>query len=117
MKDFIRVMRAFSEPNRVKILKALQKGPLCVCDIRAALGIAQPTVSNHLKVLDAAGLVTYRKEGLRVHYRLSDGSSSPYAASLLGHLRHWLEDSPEVVQTSRGFSKASGVDCADLGNE
>jgi len=117
MKDFIRVMRAFSEPNRVKILKVLQKGPLCVCDIRAALGIAQPTVSNHLKVLEAAGLVTYRKEGLWVHYRLSDGSSSPYAASLLGQLRHWLEDSPEIVQISRDSCKACDADSAHVGEK
>jgi ArsR family transcriptional regulator len=72
-----------------------------VCDIRAALGIAQPTVSSHLKVLEEAGLVTYRKDGLWVHYRLSDGGSSPYAASLLGHLRHWLEDSPEIAPLTR----------------
>ena len=117
MKDFIRVMRAFSEPNRVKILKVLQKGPLCVCDIRAALSIAQPTVSNHLKVLEAAGLVTYRKEGLWVHYRLSDGSSSPYAASLLGHLRHWLEDSPEIIQVSRDLSKTAEAHRAYVGSE
>ncbi len=96
MKDFIRVMKALSEPNRVRILKILQEGPLCVCEIRTALGISQPTVSNHLKVLEEAGLVTYRKEGLWVHYRLSDGRRSPYAASLLGQLRHWLEDSEEI---------------------
>lgn len=100
MKEFIRVMKALSKPNRVKILKILQKGPLCVCDIRSALGIAQPTVSNHLKVLEEAGLVASRKDGLWVHYRLSDGGSSPYAASLLGQLRHWLEDSWEKESQS-----------------
>ncbi len=110
MKDFIRVMKALSEPNRVRILKLLQKGPSCVCDIRASLGIAQPTVSNHLKVLEDAGLVTYRKEGLWVHYRLTDGDSSPYAASLLGHLRHWLEDSPEIVQLARALSGKNDTD-------
>lgn len=104
MKEFIRIMKALSEPNRVRILKVLQKGPLCVRDIQSALGIAQPTVSNHLKVLEKAGLVVYRKEGLWVHYRISDGGSSPYAASLLGCLRHWLEDSPEIVQLARALS-------------
>jgi ArsR family transcriptional regulator len=110
MKDFIKVMRALSEPNRVRTLKLLQKGPLCVCDIRAALGIAQPTVSCHLKVLEEAGLVTYRKEGLWVHYRLSDGDGSPYAASLLGHLRHWLENAPEIVQMARTLSERCAGD-------
>ncbi len=96
MKPFIKVMKALSDPNRVKILKMLQHKVMCVCEIKAALRIAQPTVSNHLKMLVDAGLVTFQKEGLWVDYRLADGSSSPYAASLLGNLRHWLEDDIEV---------------------
>lgn len=96
MKDFIRVMKALSDPNRVKILKMLQNRELCVCEIQAALDIAQPTVSRHLKVLENAGLVDYRKDGLWVNYRLTDGEGSPYAANFLGNFRHWLEDDPEV---------------------
>ena len=49
MKEFIKVMKALSDPNRVKLLKLLQKREMCVCEIQAALGIAQPTVSKHLK--------------------------------------------------------------------
>ena len=64
---------------------------MCVCEIQAALGIAQPTVSKHLKILEDAGLVGRKKEGLWVNYSLTDGGRSPYAASLLGNLRHWLE--------------------------
>ena len=96
MKEFIKVMKALSDPNRVKLLKLLQKREMCVCEIQAALGIAQPTVSKHLKVLEAAGLVGREKEGLWVNYSLSDGGRSPYAASLLGNLKHWLEDDPEI---------------------
>lgn len=98
MKEFIKVMKAASDPNRVKMLKMLQQRSLCVCEMQAALGIAQPTVSNHLKVLEDAGLVTYRKNGLWVNYTVTDGSSSPYAATLLGNLRHWLQDDPEMVR-------------------
>ncbi len=89
-------MKAVSDPNRVKILKLLQRRELCVCEIQAAIGLAQPTVSKHLKILEDAGLVTFSKDGLWVNYRISDGSSSPYAAALLGNLRHWLEDDPEI---------------------
>jgi hypothetical protein len=45
MKEFIKVMKALSDPNRVKLVKLLQKGEMCVCKIHAALGIAQPTAS------------------------------------------------------------------------
>ena len=54
MKIFLKVMRALSDPNRVKIVKMLQHKAMCVCELRAALGVAQPTVSKHLKILEEA---------------------------------------------------------------
>jgi len=96
MKQFTKVMKALSDPNRVKIIKILQQKVMCVCELQSALDIAQPSVSKHLRLLEAAGLVEYRKEGLWVNYFLADGKSSPYAASLLGNLRHWLNEDAEV---------------------
>lgn len=97
MKAFVRVMKALSDPNRIAIIKMLQHKDMCVCELQAALKIAQPTVSKHLKVLEDANLVTSRKDGMWVNYQLTDGSSSPYVASLLGNLRHWLEDDPRIT--------------------
>jgi ArsR family transcriptional regulator len=96
MREFIKVMKALSDPNRVKMLKMLQRRVMCVCEIQDALGLAQSTASKHLKILEEAGLIDYSKEGLWVNYRMADGSKSPYVASLLGNLRHWLEDDAEV---------------------
>jgi ArsR family transcriptional regulator, arsenate/arsenite/antimonite-responsive transcriptional repressor len=101
MKQFTRVAKALSDPRRVKILKLLQHRCMCVCEIQALLQLAQPTVSKHLKVLEEAGLVTSCKSGLWVNYSLADGRSSPYAATLLGNLRHWLENDPEVLDMVR----------------
>jgi ArsR family transcriptional regulator len=107
MKDFIRVMKALSDPNRVKILKLLQHRPgMCVCEIRALLEIAQPTVSKHLKTLEDAGLVDYRKDGLWVNYSLADGGDNFYAARMLRDLHAWLEEHPE---TSALVARASSV--------
>jgi len=111
MKEFIKVMKALSDPNRVKIVKMLQHKPMCVCEMQAALKIAQPTVSNHLKVLEEAGLVAYQKEGLWVNYFLTNGSNSPYSATLLGSLRHWLKDDPEV---SRLVDRLPGIRREDI---
>jgi ArsR family transcriptional regulator, arsenate/arsenite/antimonite-responsive transcriptional repressor len=97
MKTFVKVMKALSDPNRVKILKLLQQKVMCVCELRAALKISQPSVSKHLKILEEAGLVDYQKDGLWVNYFLSDGLHSPYAASLLGNIKHWLNDDPQVA--------------------
>jgi ArsR family transcriptional regulator len=98
MKPFIKVMKALSDPNRVKIIKLLQLKNMCVCELQGALQLAQPTVSKHLKVLEEAGLVGYEKDGLWVNYFLADGKSSPYAASLLGNLQHWLDDDDEIAE-------------------
>ena len=98
MKPFIRVMRALSDPNRIKIAKLLQHKMMCVCELQGALGISQPTVSKHLKILEEAGIADSKKDGLWVNYYLSDGSDSPYAATLLGNLKHWLNDEPEIEQ-------------------
>lgn len=95
--NFVKVMKALSEPNRVKMVKLLQHKSLCVCEIQGALGISQPTVSKHLKVLEEAGLVSSSKDGLWVNYFLSGGDKSPYAASILGNLKHWLEEDPDVA--------------------
>jgi len=96
MKDFIKVTKALSDPNRVKIVKMLQHKMMCVCELTAALTLAQPTVSKHLKILEDAGLVNFRKDEKWVNYYLADGKQSPYAASLLGNLKHWLVDDPEI---------------------
>jgi ArsR family transcriptional regulator len=98
MKDFIKVMKALSDPNRVKIVKMLQHKTMCVCEMREALQVSQPTVSKNLKILEDAGLVDFRKEGLWVDYYLTDGSKSAYVASLLGNLRHWMENETEVKE-------------------
>lgn len=98
MKDFIKVMKALSDPNRVKIVKMLQHKWMCVCEIQEALKISQSSVSKHLRLLEEAGLVDYKKDGLWVNYYLTDGSKSPYVSSLMGNLRHWLEDEPELAE-------------------
>ncbi len=96
MREFIKVMKALSDRNRVMMIKLLQRRQLCVCEIQAALGLAQSTASKHLKILEEAGLIAASKTGLWVDYRLSDGVSSPYVANMLGNLRHWLETDAEV---------------------
>jgi len=97
MKEFVNVMKALSDPNRVKIVKMLQHKSMCVCEMQAILQIAQPSVSKHLKILENVGIVESNKDGLWVNYHLMDGRNSPYAASILGNLRHWLEDDPKTL--------------------
>ncbi|PLX48171.1 MAG: transcriptional regulator [Desulfobulbaceae bacterium] len=98
MKKFIRVMKALSDPSRVKIVKILGHKELCVCELTALLGLAQSTVSKHLKLLEDAGLVSSKREGAWVNYYLTDGRDSLYAHAMLTHLEEWLGEEEEVRQ-------------------
>jgi len=72
MQDILNIFKALSEETRLRVLKLLGHGELCVCDIVAALDMIQPKVSFHLAVLKEAGLIKDRKQGKWVHYRIDD---------------------------------------------
>ena len=72
MQDLLVVFKALSEETRLRILKLLEGGERCVCDIVAALEMIQPKVSFHLGVLKEAGLIRDRKQGRWTHYRIDD---------------------------------------------
>jgi ArsR family transcriptional regulator len=91
MKAFIQVMKALSDPSRTRIIKLFQRNDLCVCDITSRIGLAQPTISKHLKQLESAGLVTSHRSGNTVFYSIAADDQNPYVALLLGHLAQWLE--------------------------
>jgi ArsR family transcriptional regulator len=95
MKAFIKVMKALSDPNRVKMIKMLQIKPLCVCEITEALNIAQSTASKHLKILEEAELVDSYKDGLWVNYSLAN-SDSTYSSSMVDIMKGWLDDEPGI---------------------
>jgi DNA-binding transcriptional ArsR family regulator len=65
-------IKALADPTRLKIIYLLKYGELCVCEIIAALDKPQPTVSHHLNILKKAGFLKWRKEGVWIHYSLSD---------------------------------------------
>jgi len=72
MKDLLLVFKALSDKTRLRILKLLEHGELCVCEIVAALDIIQPKISFHLTTLKEAGLIKDRKNGKWIHYRIND---------------------------------------------
>ncbi|MBI5520860.1 MAG: winged helix-turn-helix transcriptional regulator [Desulfovibrio sp.] len=107
MEQLVRVMKAMSDPGRVAILKLLDGRELCACEIIRVLGLAQPTISRHMKVLADAGLVTGRKKGSWVHYRVAEAPASPYARAMLAQLSGWLEDDPEVARLRAGVESSA----------
>lgn len=72
MNEILTVFKALSDKNRLLILKMLQQGELCGCHLVAALGLVQPQVSFHIKILKNAGLILDRRCGRWTYYRLND---------------------------------------------
>src|SRR5512143_2292569 len=72
MNELTSIFKALSDETRLRIIKLLERGELCVCDIVAALDMVQPKVSFHLGTLKEAGLIKDRKQGKWNHYSLSD---------------------------------------------
>lgn len=72
MNDLVMIFKALSDETRLRIIKLLEEGELCVCDITAALDMVQPKVSFHLSALKEAGFIKDRKQGKWIHYRLNE---------------------------------------------
>lgn len=72
MKELTNIFKALSDETRLRILKLLEGGELCVCDVVAALDMIQPQVSFHLGVLKKAALLKGRKQGKWMHYKIDD---------------------------------------------
>ncbi len=64
------VLKTLSHPTRLFIVEMLAKGEKCVCELNRNLEVDHSTISKHLSVLKKAGVVSGRKEGLKVYYRL-----------------------------------------------
>ncbi len=72
-----RTLKALADPARLRIVSliaAASDGEICVCDLPAPLGLTQPTVSHHLKVLTDAGFLEREKRGTWAYFRLVPGA-------------------------------------------
>ncbi len=76
-------LKALAEPTRLRLLSlVLAAGEACVCDLTAPVGLSQPTVSHHLKVLVDAGILERDKRGRWVWYRMVPGALGALATVL-----------------------------------
>jgi len=92
LKQTAKIIKALADESRLRILCLLEnKRDLCVCEITEIIGLAQPTISSHLKKLENADLVESYKDGLWVNYnivRSPDSFSSEFLETLYKNLRN-----------------------------
>ena len=79
----IQRLQAIGEETRLSVLRLLSEGEHCVCDLQAELGAAQSLLSFHLKKLKDAGVITDRREGRWIYYRLIPESIAAMRAVLV----------------------------------
>jgi ArsR family transcriptional regulator, arsenate/arsenite/antimonite-responsive transcriptional repressor len=99
MREITKIFKALSDPNRVRILKLLEKKPICVCEFPSLLNIAVSTVSKHLSILRDAGLITDRKSGKWVIYSLNTNTQNIHVRQILSLMPMWLNED-ESIQIS-----------------
>lgn len=80
------LFKVFSESTRVKIVCALLKSEMCVCDIAALLGMTKSAISHQLRALRQTKLVKYRRDGKIVYYSLDDEHVSNIIQQGLSHV-------------------------------
>ncbi|GBE27859.1 HTH-type transcriptional repressor AseR [bacterium BMS3Bbin03] len=101
LRDFIIQAKAVSDETRVRILKLLEEGEFCVCQLMDILGMKQSTVSKHLGILKTAGLVECRKGGTWTFYRLSNNLINNYNLDFLKLLSSCLKDDSLIQQDKK----------------
>jgi ArsR family transcriptional regulator len=80
----MKILKALGDDTRLKILSRISRGEVCACELPRMVGISQPAVSQHLKVLLAVKLVEVREEGARRIYSLS-----PKGKRVLSDISRW----------------------------
>jgi DNA-binding transcriptional ArsR family regulator len=98
MRDFMDVIRAVGDENRVRALMALRGRELCVCQIIELLELAPSTVSKHMSILKQARLVDTRKSGRWVFYRLAGNGAVPEVEGAIAWLCKSLQKDSLILQ-------------------
>jgi len=112
MREFMSITRALADPNRVRILLALRRGELCVCQITELFGLAFSTVSKHLSILQHAGLIQSRKSERWVYYRLPDQSAPVTVREALDWVKKSLAKTGEAVADAKTLKQILKTDLA-----
>ena len=91
------VAKAIAHPLRIAIIDFLKDGQQCVCDIAEHIGSERSNVSRHLSVMVKAGVLEYRKEGLKVIYKLKTPCILDFFSCVTRILRQQARDNQKLL--------------------
>ena len=101
------VFKALADKTRLRVLALLANNEVCVCHIHDSLELPQPTVSRHLAYLRRCGLVTARRDGVWMHYRVSR-SLNPLIQRIVNSSLDVLQQMPASTQDRKQFRRSFG---------
>lgn len=110
MHDFILIIKALADQNRVRVLLALGGRELCVCQIIALLELAPSTVSKHMSILKNARLVECRKQGRWIYYRLAGEKAPAVVKETVSWVSKNLNKSPEIIEDRKRLKEILKID-------
>ena len=90
------LFKALADQTRLRLINLIGDDEICVCFFVEVLKTNQPKISRHLAYLKRAGVVTARREGKWMHYRLVE-PDDPHAARIFREVRSWLENNAAMV--------------------
>jgi ArsR family transcriptional regulator len=97
MRDFIKIFKALSDSNRIRIIKMLENRELCVCEITDVLDLAPSTVSKHLSIMKEADLILDWKDGKWVNYKLNNQIDSKLIQDILNLVSINLNSEIQII--------------------
>ena len=107
VREFVKLFKALSDETRIRILKVLLERECCVCEVMQALDITQSRASRNLGILEDAGFVKSRRDGLWIVYSIDEQRMNSYAARLIELLRSSLVDEETILQDRERLKHAA----------
>lgn len=98
-------LKALSHPTRIRIIKHLKESERCVCEFTDDLDVEQPNMSQHLSVLRRQGIVSCRKEGLKVMYKVNHPQIFKILELVEEILVAQVNDTMSLLNKGKGGSK------------
>lgn len=86
VESLAQFFKAMADPTRLRILRALEQNEMCVCDLASYVGVTESAISHQLRLLRQLRLVTRRREGLVLYYRIIDEHVSELIRVATGHI-------------------------------
>ena len=92
------IVKAIAHPLRIAIINFLKGGERCVCDIAENIGAERSNVSRHLSIMSAAGILEYRKDGLKVIYKLKTPCILEFFSCITNILKLQIKENEKLLR-------------------